>query len=315
MRPRAGHLFAVALLAILVTSSGTTVSGGVGCRSFGGSLDLVQWSADGTRLVAGSRGDGRILLIDWPSLTTLREISSGASGAGWSIDGGSAAIDAEGRATWMETNVFDGTAAVWRFGPDGGPQLVGYLPHPRFLDFFWTPDGLLAVEWQTSPDEARLVRLVIEGDQLEQQPLTDWGPDFGELWVSRDGRFLVYDNAPNPSKRRTVLTAETPTGTQAIELPGYGGSSGSLTPDGRRLVYRETETSHFVTRSLVGNQDVRVLSPTDYYAGEISAGGLLAAVTVELTRFGGHPESRRHERPMGVTDAEPQAAIPARVPL
>ena len=46
-----------------------------------------------------------------------------------------------------------------------------------------------------------------------------------------------------------------------------------------------------------------------------STAGRAGNPNLELTRFGGHPESRRHERPMGVTDAEPQAAIPARVPL
>ena len=279
MRPSAGPVVAVALVAVLATSSGTTVSGGVGCRSFGGRLDLVQWSADGTRLVVSSWRDFRVVLIEWPSLAPLRAITSAAGGAEWGIDGASAAIDSAGRATWMETNVFDGTAAIWRIGSESGPQLVGYLPHPRFLNFFWTPSGLLAVEWQTVPDEARLVRLVPEGQQLIPQPLTDWDPDFGEVWVSRDGRYLVHDNAPNPWKQSTVLTTSTPMGQQTFALPGYGGSFGSLTPDGRTLVYRETETSHFVARSLLGNSAPRVLSTTDYYAGEISVTGLLAAVT------------------------------------
>lgn len=261
-----------------------TTPGGIGCLTLGGKVDYVRWSADGDALAVGGLLPGRIFLLAWPSFEIERRLDRAAGGDGWEIYGRSVAMRADGAMTWLETLAFpedmDEMAAIWTVDEASDPSRLGMLPHPRFSDFYWI-DGVLHARERSMDDGFRLVRLLLAADRFEPEPMTDWRSDVGgeEWWVSRDGVRQVIAHATEPGDP-VVLTVTTAKGEHEVTLDG-GGMSPSITSDGMTLIYRDPSRANFVARALDSDASAHTVSTTEFYDGEISDSGYLAAVTTD----------------------------------
>lgn len=282
--PRWRAILTTTVLGLVAAGCGppqATAPGGIGCVSLGVTLDYVRWSADGNALAVGALLPGRIFLLAWPSFEIERRIERAAGGDGWEIYGRSVAMRADGAITWLETLAFpediDEMAAIWSVDATRDPSRLGMLPHPRFSDFYWI-DGVLHSRERSMDDDFRLVRFVLAGDRFEPEGLTEWRRDIGDWWVSRNGERQVFDNAAEPGDP-VILTVTTGDGESQVGLPDAGGMAPSIAADGMTLIYRDPSSANYVARRLDDGAPLRNVSTTEYYDGEISDTGYLAAVT------------------------------------
>lgn len=272
-------------LAIAVAAAGCAApappADGFGCRSFGHIVDMVRWSADGELLAVGEMNTGRILLVEWPTFEVQRQFENAAGGDGWSVNARSLALDAEHRLTWLETlnssDEDEAYVAVWRADASGDSQRLGYLPHPRFSDFYWVGDELSARE-RGLDDRTRLVQLVPGERDLAIEPSGSWESQLSEAyWASRDGDSSVYDTHADVGEP-TVFVVRTADGQYDIEIPA-GGLSASISADGATLAYRDVSTADFMAYSLLDETTDPLTNDGDFWEGELSPAGPLAVTT------------------------------------
>lgn len=263
-------------------ASGESVSldpRGTGCRGFWGeTVQAVAWSRDGRYLaVASTSGDGAgtTRVFEWPGMTLRTHAAT-------EVGGDYAAIADDGTIYWTTWDPFSSRAAattLWRQPVGDPPQSVGVLSDGRYLWLSWAGGSLVAVEGRASSEATRLVRLAAAEPGADPVPLTDWQERAGDMWIEREGDWTTWmePNVPSDEPDQIVVRHE---GREfRMALPGYGGRVPTLTPDHQMAIYQRSETARLTVVGVPSGTILGELDAREFYGGEISAQGILAAPT------------------------------------
>jgi hypothetical protein len=279
-----GGLLAACGMTLLVVGSSSGVSlsldqQGTGCRGFWGeTIQTVAWSRGGDYLaVASTSGDGSGItrVFEWPGMA-LR------SRAATDIGGDYAAIAEDGTIYWTTWDPFSPAPAsttLWKQTVGGSSQALGPIADGRYLWLSWADGSLVAVERRLDPEATRLVRLSVADPATEPAPLTDWQERAGDLWISRDGDWTAWIEPNVPSDDPDEIVVRYAGNESRLTLPGYGGRVATLTPDREATVYQRSETARLTVVGLSSGTILGELDDRQFYGGEISARGILAAPT------------------------------------
>jgi hypothetical protein len=128
-------------------------------------------------------------------------------------------------------------------------------------------------------EETRLVRIPITDPAGEPKPLTPWLPRVDELWIARGGEWVTWIEPNVPSDEPEQLVVRHGAEERRLPLPGYGGRAPSLTPARDAALYQRAETARLTVIDLATGRIRGELDEREFYGGEISQRGILAAPT------------------------------------
>lgn len=252
---------------------------GQGCRGFmGETVHSVAWSRDGRYVAAASSrsdGTGATRVFEWPSMTMRTRATTD--------DGGDyAAIADDGTIYWMNWDPSaesEPATTLWRQPPGGEPEALGALPDGRYLSLSWAAGSLTALEFRPPPEASRLVRLNAADLEADPAPLTEWLERAGDEWVDRTGDWMAWIEPNVPSDQPNQIVVRHGGSQHRVTLPGYGGRIPTLTPDHEDAIYQRSETARLTVVDLASGRIRGELDERDYYGGEVSSRGVLAAPT------------------------------------
>lgn len=191
-----------------------------------------KWSPDGNRIAFLRRYtdtcsplQGDVVIINLVSLISTRITADGdcaeAFGVDWSPDGGSVALSRDN--DLIRISVADGSRST----------VVGSAA--REIRPAWGPEGI-AYSRDTGSEDAKTVHLTTdtgEGDQV----LGDGSNDFNVDRWAPDGTILViFHKAPAGSLNWSLWTYALASGAATRVEGSTGGTAGSLSPDGSRMI-------------------------------------------------------------------------------
>ena len=279
-----GGLLGACGLALLVVGSSSGVSlsldpRGTGCRGFWGeTIQSVAWSRGGNYLaVASTSGDGAgtTRVFEWPGMAMRTRASTDSLEEAVAVDDG-------GTIYWTTQDPFS-TAAVattlWRQRVGGEPDALGMVADGRYSQLSWAGDSLVAVEFRPQPEASRLVRLSLADPASEPLPLTDWEDRAGDMWIDRSGEWTAWIEPNVPSKDPKQVVVRHAGNERRVTIPGYGGRVPTLTPDHETAIFQRSETARLTLASLASGNIIGELDSRQFYGGEVSSNGILAAPT------------------------------------
>lgn len=279
-----GGLAAACGLAVLAVGSLSGVSlsldqRGTGCRGFWGeTIQSVAWSRGGDHLaVASTSGDGSGItrVFEWPGMAMRTRAAT-------DVGGDYAAIAEDGTiywTTWDPLSSAPSATTLWKQALGGSPEALGVVADGRYLWLSWADGSLVAVEIRQGREATRLVRLSVADPASEPVPLTDWQERAADMWISRDGDWTAWIEPNVPSDDPSEIVVRHSGEESRITLPGYGGGVATLTPDREAAVYQRSETARLTVVGLSAGKILGELDAREFYGGETSAQGILAAPT------------------------------------
>lgn len=272
----------LASCAVLATppTSPTSETVAAGCRSFGEStVEAASWSGTGQFLgvvTSGEDGLMQALVFSWPGMVLVNEARTGM------LSGEHVPVADDGSIFWSVSDPFSSepdATTLWQKAIDRDPQRIGLLPDGRYLEFFWAAGALVATERdQGPPEQWRLARLPATRGDREAVALVPWNPWASHYWIDPSGQWITWTEPDGSGQRQEVVVRNGDREWRHV-LPGYGGRSPTLTPARDAVVYQRSETSRLTLLDLESGQVVGDLDSGEYYGGEVSASGILAAPT------------------------------------
>jgi len=230
-----------------------TIDGnGAGCRSFlGETVQSVAWSREGqflAVLTTTSNYRGQMRIFGWPGMGLLSQAET------YLKSGDTIPIEDDG-------TIFDRV-------PDG-----------RYFNFLWAAGAPAAMELAIGPPEqTRLVRLDLAAPASEPTGLTSWMEGASDVWIDRTGEWIIWIQDAGPGSPGGVVVSH---GGQdrRLPLPGYAGREPTLTPTRDAVIYQRSETSRLTVLDLATGHLRGELDSREFYGGEVSSTGVLAAPT------------------------------------
>ena len=181
--------------------------------------------------------------------------------------------------TWDPSSSASFATTLWRQALGGAPEAIGLVPDGRYPWLSWADGSLVAVERRLSPEATRLVRLSLADPASEPVPLTDWQDRAADTWISRDGNWTAWIEPNVPSDDPNEIVVRHAGNESRLTLPGYGGRVATLTPGREAAVYQRSETARLTVVGLSSGEVLGELDAREFYGGEISDQGILAAPT------------------------------------
>jgi hypothetical protein len=243
----------LAMVAWTHSGIGLTFDGsGAGCRSFWGeTIQSVAWSRGGRFLaVLATTSDyrGRMRVFGWPGMGLLSQ--------------------AETHLGAVDTIPIEDDGAIFDQIPDG-----------RYFNFLWAADAPAATERTIGPPELfRLVRLASGQPPSEPTALTSWMDGASDFWIDRTGQWITWTQDAGPGGPGGVVVSHGGKD-RRLPLPGYGGRTPTLTPAHDAVIYQRSETARLTVLDLATGQLRGELDAREFYGGEVSSTGILAAPT------------------------------------
>lgn len=184
-----------------------------------------------------------------------------------------AAVGDDGSIYWTTWDPFSPTSpatTLWRQRIGKPAEPLGTVPDGRYLSLSWA-GALVAVERRTSPEATRLVRLSLEDRSKDAVPLTEWMAGTADTWIDRRGRWIVWIDGSGLVVRHD--------GQNLPRTLSGDGRAPTLTPAHDAAVYQRSATAHLTVVSLATGAVLGDLDPRQFFGGEISSKGILAALT------------------------------------
>jgi len=196
-------------------------------------------------------------------------------------DADSVAIADDGAVFWEVSDPFSETleAKVWLRAIDNDAKTVGSIVHGQFIYFLWADGDLVA--WETdldATDRTRLTRLSIDPPTMVPTGITPWTDRGTDFWIDRTGEWATWTESDGPGTPQEVVVWHDGAETR-WPLPGYGGGSPTLTPTHDAVIYQRSETARLTVVDLASGRLRGELDDEQFYGGEVSSTGILAAPT------------------------------------
>jgi hypothetical protein len=241
----------------------------------------VTWSSAGDFLAvstSGAFGEGRIRVFKWPAMDVVSEAKTDPAAA---YD---ATIDDRGAVYWFTSDPFSNAVAsaqLWKLRVGGTASMIGGpVGNGAYIGLIWTALGFVTRERDPGPPERfRLVRLALAHPEGKPVGVTPWTMRLGEgFWADPSGQWIVWDEYDAAGEPQDFIALHDGA-KQVVRPPGYGGGELTLSPDRESLIYQRSETARLTVLNLKSGKVEGELSPLEFYGGEVSQTGMLAALT------------------------------------
>jgi hypothetical protein len=250
--------------------------GGAGCRFFWGqTVDTVAWSGSGDYLAvlteAQSDGEMETRVFRWPGMVLLSQTKTDTLAS-------SVAVADDGSILWAAWDSFGGSTTLWRRAIERTAEALGTLPDGRYSGIFWAAGSLVATEHDLGPPErSRLVKLSLD-DLRTPTAVTPWTTRGQDFWIDPTGHWATWTESDGPGTPESVVVRNDDQ-EQRLPLPGYGGRVPSVVPAHDAVLYQRVETSRLTLLDLSTGTVRGELDSGQFFGGEVSSSGILAAST------------------------------------